>query len=65
MVEMHFRGEDAQMQSMMTRMTKALSMAKMEAETAVIILRSSDMRPKSRTTRRARMSLTSQEGTAL
>jgi hypothetical protein len=51
------------MQSMMTRMTKALSMAKMEDETAVTILRSSGTRPKSRMTRRARMSRTSHDGT--
>ena len=47
-----------QIQSMMTRMTKAFIMAKMEAETAVIILRSSLTRPKSRITRSARISRT-------
>ena len=47
----------------MTRMTKALSMAKTEAETAVIILRSSGTRPKSRMTRRARIRRTSHDGT--
>ena len=44
-------------------MKKALAMAKMEAETAVTILRSSLTRPKSRMTRRARISRTSQDGT--
>ena len=53
------------MEMVMTRMTKALSMAKTEAETAVIILRSAGTRPKSRMTRRARISRTSHDGTDL
>ncbi len=47
------------MEMMMTRMAKAFIMGKMDADTAVIVFLSSETRPKSRTTRHARMRRTS------
>ena len=50
------------MQITVMRMAKALAMATTEAERAEIILRRAATRPKSRTTRQARISFTSQGG---
>ena len=47
------------MEMMMTRMAKAFIMGKMDADTAVMVFLSSETRPKSRTTRHARMRRTS------